>query len=112
MHIKIFLSDNNINDLNQEIVKYLYKKTGYIIEHQNKRDMLIVMKYVHNRDNHLKATIAYLNDQFLKEILPQLEHSFTLHLKYLESLNSLNGVNDYPIYQSNRKKLVNTRILK
>lgn len=109
---KEFCSNQNIEYLNKKLISILYQRTGEVIQEQDPRDMLIVLQWVYRRDNHHKATIEYLNNCFLKEILPNLEQSFELHLKYLNNLNALNAVQEQPLFISNRRSLVNKRILK
>merc|ERR1712166_1176849 len=77
--IDIFFSKENINLINKQLVLTVYKKSNkqYRIPFQKKEDMMVVMRFVYDKDaKHLpfkiKEQIKELNCSVVNEILPNI----------------------------------------
>jgi hypothetical protein len=89
----IFFSYENIKMINRQLVLTVYKKSGsrYRIPFQKKEDLMIVMRFVYDKDaRHLpfkiKEQIKQLNCSVVKEILPNIFTQIEQNITYLENL--------------------------
>tara|TARA_B110000902_G_C14211175_1_gene551407 strand:+ start:555 stop:1046 length:492 start_codon:yes stop_codon:yes gene_type:complete len=89
----IFFSKENINLINKQLILTVYKKSNkkYRIPFQKKEDMMVVMRFVYDKDaKHLpfkiKEQVKQLNCSVIKEILPNIITQVEQNITYLKNL--------------------------
>ena len=90
----VFFSKENIELINKQLVMTVYKKSNkkYRIPFQKKEDLIVVMRYVYDKDaRHLpfkiKEQVRALNCSVVKEILPNIMTQVEQNITYLENLD-------------------------
>jgi hypothetical protein len=108
----IFFSDENINIINKKLIYSLYyisDKKIKIVE-QSKENLLIIMRYIFieyakHLPFNIKLQIEELNNQIIKELIPQLLTSITQRINYIKEINGERQINTLPINVNHKKTL-------
>tara|TARA_B110000977_G_C11080220_1_gene492692 strand:- start:2780 stop:3271 length:492 start_codon:yes stop_codon:yes gene_type:complete len=89
----VFFSFENIEMINKQLILTVYKKSKnlYKIPFQKRDDLIVVMRYVYDKDaRHLpfkiKEQIRQLNCSVIKEILPNIFTQIEQNITYLKNL--------------------------
>lgn len=109
-----FFDDNNISLLQEKLIQTVYEKTfgQYLIEKQNKKDILQVMKsifenYVIEPDTTIKTQLKELNNMVLEAIVPDIISDLKMYFSYLKRTFGRHEVMELPknVSVSGRKTL-------
>ena len=99
----LFFSQENIDYIQDKIVKEVYKKTNnkHLITKQNEDELIIVMKSIflqnsRNYDSELQYQLNTLNKLVLDYCVPNVYTNLLQYLKYLEDITKEQYVMDRP----------------
>jgi hypothetical protein len=123
----IFFSEQNIDNLNTQIKKYVLKMTKekygekIMINSQKKTLMLSVMRYVylqHNQTHYVldfglaEERVKALNKIFLNLVIPTVIQSLIGYIKYLNDFNAMGNLNilERPISTNNKRGITKESI--
>tara|TARA_B000000475_G_C15951579_1_gene429028 strand:- start:209 stop:691 length:483 start_codon:yes stop_codon:yes gene_type:complete len=106
----LYFSENNINLIQEEIIKYLYNKSNgkYNIGKQSDTELKIIMKsmYLSKRDkltdNNVVNQVKSLNKMVILECSRIIEINLLQHLNYVKDLNKLPNFQELPQNVSNK----------
>lgn len=106
---KLYFCDQNIKIIQKQLIMGVYKKTNgeFIIEPQDERDLLIVMKQIFlSNATHLpynyKDQIRYLNNITVDEILPDLVSQVYMQNGYQKLISENRQIIDHPKYTTKK----------
>lgn len=88
----LFFSNENIDLINKQLVLKVYKLKNIKIPFQKKEDLIVVMRFVYDKDaKHLpyriKEQIKNLNCSVVNEILPNILTGIEQNIEYLRTLD-------------------------
>lgn len=97
-----FLSAENIDIIQKQLVLSVYKQSRILIPFQNYTSLKIIMRYIfsehsNNLPINIKEQIKELNQILVDEITPMLIKNANVKLKYLEDSQNPHKLIDLPI---------------
>lgn len=106
----LYFSENNINLIQEEIIRYLYDKSNgkYNIGKQSDTELKIIMKsmYLSKRDkltdSNVVNQVKSLNKMVILECSRIIEINLLQHLNYVKDLNKLPNFQELPQNVSNK----------
>jgi hypothetical protein len=90
----LYFSKKNIEALQQGIRYSVYKRTGQVIDTQNERELLVIMRslylqYSRNLPTNIVMQVKDLNKRVLDEVLPQIIMEMNQYKTYLRDASGL-----------------------
>lgn len=108
-----FFSDENINNLNNQIITEIMRKSEeelgqkMRIKPQQKEKMITVMRYIYytNIKNtyEVDVEVQRLNDKFMELCIPTIFQALVAHIRYIENYNRTRNI-PLDIPQSTKQK--------
>lgn len=110
----IFLSEENIDIVNKELILSIYKKSNnkYLIKQQDTEKLYIVMNYVYinyskNNKCNITKQIKILNNIVVELIIKDIMAELNQRMYYLNEINKKKKLIDLPI-NTGRTKMLNS----
>lgn len=107
----LFLSDENMKNIQTQIRFGVYENSGKIISNQSPQEVSTVMRSIYlqngsvpiNSDDHLTNTISILNNDVIKYCVDHIINKLSLNDKYIKDISTLPVPMERPTFEKTDK---------
>lgn len=101
-----FFNKQNIKHLQNLIKKNVYNKTGYLIEDQNEKDLLVVMRSLWYQNLREQITdVGYMNYLVVDDVVPGIISNIKMKIAYNKEISQPRRFMDLPV-NVNKEKIL------